>query len=159
MASQAPILADIHLIGAFFLECAVLNDAANPVLELPPGEQRFQLHHKVEPSFILEEQYVIIDLTVHCQPMDAAGQELPVQGRFRLHLTFRVAQLGNYLEAQDPNGLLAPNQPLVLTLISVAYSTARGLIAAKTNETVLQGFVLPLLDVRDLVNSTSKPSS
>lgn len=151
MASKTPILSDIQLSSGFFVECAILNDSENPVLALQPKQQRYRIHHRVNPSFDVAAQDVLIDLAIYCQPLDSKGQELALHGRFRLHLTFFVADLASYLEPQGPDLPDAPNQALILTLISVAYSTARGLIAAKTNETVLQGFVLPLLDVRDLM--------
>jgi hypothetical protein len=151
MASKTPILSEIQLVGGFFVECAVLNDAESPVLALQSKNQRYRIHHRVNPSFDVAAQDVLIDLAIFCQPLDSDGQEIAVQGRFRLHLTFYVAELASYLEPQGADLPDAPNQALILTLISVAYSTARGLITAKTNETVLQGFVLPLLDVRDLL--------
>lgn len=151
MASKTPILSDIQLSGGFFVECAILNDAESPILALQSKNQRYRIHHRVNPSFDIAAQDVLIDLAIHCQPLDSDGQEIAIRGRFRLHLTFFISDLASYIEPQGPDLPDAPNQALILTLVSVAYSTARGLIAAKTNETVLQGFVLPLLDVRDLM--------
>lgn len=145
-----PDLRSIQLVKGFFLECAIINDEADPVLKL--GTLKFRLGHKVSPAFSTGDNEILIDLSVSCQPLDEqTGAPLPVSGRFRLHLIFRVLDLERYLEPQE-DGQQQPSQELILTLISVAYSTARGLIASKTADTVLCEFVLPLLDVRDLVN-------
>ena len=146
-----PDLRSIQLVKGFFLECAIINDEADPVLKL--GTLKFRLGHKVSPAFSTEDNEILIDLSINCQPLDEqTGALLPVSGRFRLHLVFRVLDLEQYLEPQEDGP--QPSQELILTLISVAYSTARGLIASKTADTVLREFVLPLLDVRDMV----KPS-
>jgi hypothetical protein len=150
MPAPLPDLSQIQLIGGYFVECAILNDAPDTVIQLNP--QRFKLHHKVLPSFSSDDQIVLIDLTVHCQPVNEAGQLSPVSGRFRLHLTFHVSNLSEYLESGEEHSTPAPSQQLILTIIGVAYSTARGLIAGKTADTILKPFVLPLLDVRELVN-------
>lgn len=152
----APDLRQIQLASSFFVECAILNDESDPVLQL--GTLKFRLSHQIKPAFSAEDNDVLIDLAVQCQALDEqTGQPLPVSGRFRLRLEFRVANLEEYYEPQL-NGSQAPSQELILTLISVAYSTARGLIAAKTTGTVLTGFVLPLLDVRDLLRPASEES-
>ena len=147
--SQAPVLSDIQLVGGYFLECAILNDADDPIVALATDEQRFQIHNKVVPSFDLADEKIRIELLIECQARSKSGELLPVRGRFRLYLTFFVQGLTKYLEEEA--GEQVPSQQLILTLISVGYSTARGLIAGKTRDTVLQGFVLPLLDVRELV--------
>ncbi|TGE18949.1 hypothetical protein [Hymenobacter elongatus] len=151
MPAPAPVLSQIHLVSGVFIECAILNEAPDTYVKL--GTQRFQIYHNVSPSFSIEEEYILIDLTVHCQPMEEDDQPSPVKGRFRLHLTFLVENLRDYLEAapEAPQQPPLPSQQLILTLTGVAYSTARGMIAAKTSDTILQPFVLPLLDVRDLV--------
>lgn len=149
MSSPLPNLSQIQLVGAHFIECAILNNAPDTLFKLTPT--RFQLQHTVLPSFSVADSLVVIDLAIHCQPIDENEHPSPVSGRFRLHITFHVANLPEHMEAGANDSPDTPNQQLVLTLIGVAYSTARGLVAAKTSDTILQPFVLPLLDVRDLL--------
>jgi len=144
----APDLTKIHLRGCIFLECAVLNDETNPVLQ--PSASNYTIAHKVAPSFNVEDKLVVVDLLTTCTGLNEQGEELAIGGRFRVHLTFEVDNLHELLDEHSETGQLVPSEQLVLTLISVGYSTSRGMIMSKTVDTVLQGFALPLLDVRTL---------
>ena len=144
----APDLSKIHLRGAIFLECAVLNDADAPLLTASVAN--YTIEHKVAPAFNLADRLVVIDLLTTCTGLDEQGAGLPVGGRFRVHLTFEVENLSELLEGDSETEQVHPNEQLVLTLISVGYSTSRGMIMSKTVDTVMQGFTLPLLDVRTL---------
>lgn len=137
------------------MECAVLNDATAPLLQ--PAAISYTIQHQVGTAFNLADKLLIVDLTTTCTGLDEKGETLPVNGRFRVHLTFEVENLEELLEERQGEAQPVPGEQLVLTVISVGYSTARGLILSKTVDTVLQGFTLPLLDVRTFVNTTQAP--
>ena len=147
----APTLSKIHLRGSIFLECAVVNDAIAPLLK--PAAANYTIHHSVSTSFNADEKLINVDLTTTCVGLDEQAATLPVNGRFRLYFTFEVDNLEELLEMRDGETQAIPNEQLSLTLISVAYSTARGMILSKTVDTVLHGFALPLLDVRSFVKT------
>lgn len=144
----APDLSKIHLRGSIFLECAILNSADSPVLS--PTAKNYTIEHKVVPAFNMDERLVVVDLLTTCTGLDEQGAALSIGGRFRVHLTFEVENLLELLETHPETEQKYPSEQLVLTLISVGYSTSRGMIMSKTVDTILQGFTLPLLDVRTL---------
>ncbi len=125
-----------------------MNDEAEPVLR--PSAANYTIEHKVAPSFNVDDKLVVVDLLTTCTGLDEQDETLTIGGRFRVHLTFEVENLEELLEEHPETGQPYPNEQLILTLISVAYSTSRGMIMSKTVDTVLQGFTLPLLDVRTL---------
>jgi hypothetical protein len=139
-----PDLNQIQLQEAFFLECLISN-VESGVVVLPDqvaGYERPQV--KILPMVDLEKQRVSFDIRVQATALDEQGTLLPVTGRFRLLLSFSVANLPDLLYTDERFNQQIPNAQLTVSLISVAYSTARGMIMSKVNDTVMGGLALPL---------------
>lgn len=152
-AIPLPDLNKIHFRKAIFLECAVLNAAPDQVQQ--PLDAPFKVTSGFTTVFDTEKEDFSVELTIACQALDASGQLLPLNGRFCIRLTFTVDGMAEYLESIPGIPEPHPGDQLALTIVSLAYSTARGLILAKTADTVLQYFALPPLDVRNLVRKSS----
>lgn len=80
------------------------------------------------------------------KPAQPAG----IAGHFELTFTFTVDNLPELLIAPDqPDSPLHPQ--LVLMLLSVAYSTARGILWTRLAGTPLEGITLPLINPAQLL--------
>lgn len=67
-------------------------------------------------------------------------------------LEFIVEDLSNHLKVHSPNDF-EMNQELETTFVSIAISTSRGILFAKTSDTQLNKFIFPLVNPSDLLVS------
>lgn len=151
MESPAIDLSQIRLREALFVECAVLNKEEDPLM----AEQVYDCDFSYEVGHALmpEQSMVGLELRLRLDGLDKNRELNGVRGHFWLRFTFEVLNLAALLGDAAP-----PVVPpaLYLTLLGIAYSTARGLVMAKIAATVLQGVTLPIVDVRELVRPANK---
>lgn len=161
MRMESPVidLSQIRLRDALFVECAVLNKEDEPLMaeQVYDCDFSYELAHALSP----EQGMVGLELRLRLDGVDENRELNGVRGHFWLRFTFEVLNLADLL-----GDAAAPAMPpaLYLTLLGIAYSTARGLVMAKIAATVLQGVTLPIVDVRELVRpankvETDKPSN
>ena len=149
MAKSAVDLSRVTLFETIFLECAIVQPG-------PDYVTRTQFAHinltvGTAFSFARETNYLSIRLKLHVQPIAADERVLPVEGQFYVHFGFAIENLEDLLESAEPGEEPLPNYMLTLSLLSVAYSTSRGMILGKVAGTVFEGYCLPLMDARDLL--------
>lgn len=142
-------LNQIRLRDAQFVECAILNREEEPLMaeEVHDCDFSYELGHVLVP----EKQMVGIELRLSFEGVDENRELNGVRGHFWLRFSFEVLNLTELLGDAEPP-VLPP--ALGLTLLGIAYSTARGLVMAKIAATVLQGVTLPIVDVRELAQPT-----
>lgn len=71
-------------------------------------------------------------------------EPIGIQGNFGIEFHFRVDNLEAFLENKEGENKI--QGLLGTTLISIAFSTARGIIFEKTLNTPLNGIILPVID-------------
>lgn len=160
MNSPAPFdLSNILLKEYFFIEFAILNNAPE-LIQSPVPMIATRFERTMATGFDLEESLIQIELKLVITPRGADKELLPIQGKFHLVLQFTVLGLADQLETDPITGRLHPNRELIYTVASLAYSTARGILAERVRDTPLSYFSLPAVDVRSLAwNSGSPPSN
>lgn len=149
MAKNALDLSRIALTEVSFIECAITQTGPDFV-----GINRsasINLGVETEFSFTRETGYLSIRLHLRVQPVDAEEQSMPLSGRFYIHFGFVVDNLEDLLAPSDVEGEIIPDYMLTLSLLSIAYSTSRGMILGKVAGTALEGYGLPLMDARELL--------
>ena len=149
MATTALDLARITLMETTFLECAIVQPG--PDYTARSRFANINLSVETEFSFTLESNYLSVRLNLRVQPIDADGLHLPVEGRFHTHFGFMVENLEELLDTASDQAEPMPSFMLTLSLLSVAYSTSRGMILGKVAGTVFEGYCLPLMDARELL--------
>ncbi len=149
-------LSKIVLKEYFFLELAVLNNAPETI-QTPVPMGNVSVERLMATGFAAEESFIEVALKFVVTPHDADQNPLPVQGRFHLVMRFTVIDLAEQLKGSFGLEGLRPGQELVYTVVGLAYSTARGLLLDRTRDTVLNGFSLPAVDVRNLTWNLGKP--
>lgn len=149
-----PDLNQIQLQEAFFLDCLISNVESGVVI-LPDqvaGYERPEV--KILPMVDVDRLKVSFDIRVQASALDEQGKPLPVMGRFRLLLSFVVANLSELLYMDERTSQQIPNPQLTISLMSAAYSTARGMIMGKVSDTVMSGLALPLQSGLQLVQDS-----
>jgi hypothetical protein len=152
MAKSAINLSLITLSEVSFLECAIIQNG--PDLVALSDSKNINLEIRTEFSFSRDNNYLSIRLRLHAQPVDEEGQIMPLSARFNIHFGFIVRNLNELLVTSD-DGEHVPDFMLTLSLVSIAYSTSRGMILGKVAGTAFEGYGLPLMDARELLEYAS----
>jgi hypothetical protein len=159
MAKQegAPVAIDLEklrLRDVQFVECSITNrESEQPMLrdELHDCDFSYAIGHFLD----VERHMVGIELRLNLDGIDEERNPVGVRGHFWLRFLFEVLNMEELLPAGSTDDADLP-PALYLMLLSIAYSTARGLVIAKTASTVLQGVTLPIVDVRQLAEGTAR---
>ncbi len=102
----------------------------------------------------IEEQIVGLQFVVNIDAVDKNEQRLDVKGSYTHELIFKVDQLRNFLEEKknDQNETeYFIESSLGSVLVSIAYSTIRGIIFVRTQGTSLGTVILPIIDPKKLM--------
>ncbi len=92
---------------------------------------------------------LVVKLTITVRTTSTRNDGLAARANFEQEYHFQVENLPELITAHDGHQLIDPR--LVTTLISIAISTARGIVWAQTKGTFLEGFVLPIINPAKLV--------
>ena len=80
---------------------------------------------------------------------------MPVNAEYKTEYIFTVENLSQFSEKKEEVVLL--DTSMAATLMGIAYSTTRGIILTRTQGTLLDGVLLPVLNPKDLINNIPKP--
>ncbi|MPL55248.1 hypothetical protein SDC9_00718 [bioreactor metagenome] len=96
----------------------------------------------------LEESNIKIHLNIHLKSKDEKSF-----ADFDLEFFFHIHHLEKYYHMEDEEPLFAGN--LVTTLLSVSYSTSRGIIFEKLKNTLWNENILPIISPIKLLNNNN----
>jgi hypothetical protein len=153
MAEQRALdLSQVEVAESFFTECQVSNSE----VAIWPNEVTGYTTAKTQifPLCAPEINRVAFDIRVKVVATGEENKPLPVEGSFRLHISFFVENLDDFLEYDEKFQEKTPNAILTASLIGVAYSTARGMILSKVLDTPLMGYGLPMRSARQLMHES-----
>ncbi|MCR5886690.1 hypothetical protein LRS06_02645 [Hymenobacter sp. J193] len=149
----APDLQQIHLVTATFLECCIssADDSGRVVERIALPEQAWLF-----PQFTTAEKRISYIVHVNCQGLCPEGEPTGVAGRFQLYFDFQVDNLDEHLATIEATSDPIPTHEMMVMLGGVAYSTARGMLLSKVQDTPLHGFSLPLRWPVELLEASVK---
>jgi len=151
--AKSPIdLSRIALTEASFLECNIIQ--TGPAFVVLSNSENINLEIGTEFAFTKHNNYLSIRLRLHVQPIDKDEQAMALSARFHTHFGFVVENLDELLVPSGSENSI-PDFMLTLSLLSIAYSTSRGMILGKVAGTAFEGYGLPLMDARELLEYAS----
>ena len=113
-------------------------------LEKPVKPGNFRVGYSQNSAFNFEKKNIRVRLEIILDGIDERENLIGIQGDFGLDFHFHVENLDEFIEELDGNKKVSGN--LGPTLISIAYSTARGIVIERTQGTFLNGTILPVID-------------
>ncbi|WP_114782997.1 hypothetical protein [Botryobacter ruber] len=137
----------VILKEALFIDASIKRERADAANEV----RGFSSQVSVNPSFVVSEKKIKIDVHVTCEAVDDAIKSVGINGFFHLEFIFIVDNIEEHLITAAEGDKVLPSPALMVPLIGAAYSTARGMIIVKALGTSLQGFTLPIVNVQDLL--------
>lgn len=131
----------LHLVDIKIIESSIVNK-----LELTDCSQivlGYNIQIGVENSVDPEQKILKESFTIVLQAQDKEGKNLDLSGRYNIDLLFKVDNLDDFIKKENDQFIV--DNELGITLISIAYSTCRGIVYAHSSGTALKGIVLPVV--------------
>ncbi len=108
----------------------------------------FAIGFETESGLSLEDKIVRFVLTVNINTHDPQGNALPVKASYTHQFIFVVENLDEFVSTE--NGLEL-DFLMGATLAGIALSSVRGIILTRTQGTPFDGFILPVIDPKQLI--------
>ena len=109
----------------------------------------------------IEKKYVGLHLLIEIEAKDDADNNIGIHGSYTHEIVFKVENLDDFVThgTPDPDNTdaLFLDGGIGSTLVSIAYSTIRGIIYNRTQGTSLGTVILPIIDPKKLI--TNPPTS
>lgn len=114
-------------------------------------QDSINLHTHFSSAVSIDEKAnaLVVRLTTAIRTTSIKNDELAAKADFEQEYHFQVDNLPDLINTRDGHQLI--DQRLVTTLISISISTARGIVWAQTKGTLLEDFVLPVVNPSKIV--------
>jgi hypothetical protein len=115
----------------------------------------FSLNVSFEMGFNLEENLTKADLNVDIVTVNKEEQEEQqeqAKASFHLAFVYTVDNLDELVKTTEKKNELEVDDALANSIASLSYSTARGILMSRVQNTVFKKFILPVINPNDLLN-------
>ncbi|HTF02640.1 MAG TPA: hypothetical protein VK826_01390 [Bacteroidia bacterium] len=117
--------------------------------------EQYEVNYDFDMGFNIAGSLVRSVLRVDVKTKSRAGQSPEAKGQFELHYYFNVDGLRELAKA-DKDGIVKINPDLANAIASVTYSTTRGILMARMQNTAFEDFILPVVSPNELVNKGAR---
>lgn len=116
--------------------------------EIKKGIRKDRLHYQIEHKFDIDtkEGVFTVSFRITVVPSKQNNEEL---ASIETTTSFTVIGI-------DPEDIVKLPDDVIVTFVSIAYSTTRGALAAKAQGSIVGEVPMPLIDPVDVVKSTRK---
>lgn len=115
------------------------------------SNEEFELSFETSSNFNIANNYCKIIFTVIFFK-DGKSKEEQINAKFTFQYDFLVDNLSDFfIDANMEKTQYTMNAVLGIALMSIVYSTSRGIILTRTAGTVLDAVLLPVIDVSNLI--------
>jgi len=119
----------------------------------PQKLSKIEIQNKQNSAFNFQEKRMRIRLNTLLQGVDQNLEKLGVSGEFLIEFHTYVDNFDDFVIEESEEKKISGT--LMSTLISIVYSTARGIIFEKLQGTYLSGCILPVINPDDLIEKQS----
>ena len=99
----------------------------------------------------LAENIVGLELMVQIQATSKNGQSLAITAAYTHEFIFKVENLADFLDQDEEPDEPKLDRIMAGTLAGIAYSTVRGIVFSRTQGTLLNAVILPVIDPKSLI--------
>lgn len=126
-------------------------DADQEYVDQPKKVQGVELTVGKEIAYNLDKGMSRYRLFIESEGMDKKGLSLGLRCRIALEFHFQISSIEKYV--REVSGSSKIDIALGYTLMSIAYSTARGILFEKTIGSYFKGIILPVVDPKEMLLS------
>jgi len=114
----------------------------------------FNVQYGVKDELAFEENIFRFVFSVNLEALNKNEMPIGVRAQYSIEFIFYIENLAHYISAMDKKkNTIVFNPILPNTLLSIVYSTSRGIILSRTQGTVMEGVILPVIDTKALLAS------
>lgn len=113
-------------------------------LESPRQPFRIKINYGQESAFNFDEKIVRIRMRIDLFALDESNGDIGLTGSYGIDYHFRIGNMEEFIIEKD--GLNQVDKDLGMTLLSIAFSTSRGIIQVSTLGTFFKGLILPVIN-------------
>ena len=140
----------IHLVDLKVFKSNL--ETTDEFLNNPVKPVGFKLGFSQRTGFDFNNNYVRVGINILLQGMKSENEIIGVKAEYGFDFKYFVDNLKDFIingndEKKTVSGKLG------VTLISIAYSTVRGIVLERTQGTYLNGIILPIIDPRELLKN------
>jgi len=115
----------------------------------PKKPENYSIQFGHENAVDFEAKAIRIRLETILDGMNDKDEKLGVHAEYGIEFHFHVDNLEDFVE-ENENGKQV-DSVLGTTILSIAFSTSRGIIIERTQGTYLEGIILPVIDPKELL--------
>lgn len=112
----------------------------------------FKFSNESSTGVNFENDLFKIKLEISFFAVGEGEKELDIHASFGVEFSFTVSSLKNFIEEDGKKGMMIKEE-LGVTLMSISYSTMRGIILQETKSTLLGSVILPIIDPKKLLKA------
>ena len=117
--------------------------------------KQYQIECTSESTVNIDEKLIRIIFKIDIFVIDESDEKTGTYASYTNEFIFLVDNLDKLTKLLD-NGVVEIDVELSKTLLSISFSTSRGMIYNRTQGTILNGIILPVVNPNDLLNSSKK---
>ncbi|MCZ8286907.1 MAG: hypothetical protein O9353_15755 [Bacteroidia bacterium] len=114
----------------------------------------FKTGYEVSHGIAPETNSVRFIFTVKFEAINEQRETIPVSAEYTMEFIFMVDNLDSFIEVKQERINFDTN--MAATLVGILYSTARGIILSRTQGSLMDGVILPVMSPKDLLVSDTK---
>lgn len=118
-------------------------------LENPKKPDNYSIKFGHDNAVDFEAKAIRIRLETVFDGMNDKDEKLGIYAEYGIEFHFHVENLEDFVEENEKGKQL--DSTLGATILSIAFSTSRGILIERTQGTYLEGIILPVIDPKELL--------
>ncbi|MCZ8020211.1 MAG: hypothetical protein O9302_03270 [Cyclobacteriaceae bacterium] len=117
----------------------------------------FNVKYGIEDQLFLESKQFSFIFYSSFTALDKDDANIEAKADYKIEFVFEVENIEDYITKKDEESrIITLHNILLSTLLSIVYSTSRGIILSRTLGTSIDGIILPVIDINELVATLGK---
>ncbi|RBQ11416.1 hypothetical protein DRW42_02835 [Pedobacter miscanthi] len=142
----------IKMISIRTLKGNINSDEADADLD----PKNYEIECTPEIATNLKELLVRIIFKIDIHILNKEGKKSGTSGSYTNEFIFEIEGIEDFIKSRN-SGEVDIHPELGTALLSLAFSTSRGMIYTRTQGTILDGIILPVIDASDLQKAFASP--
>lgn len=114
----------------------------------------FNVQYGIKDELLFEENTFRFVFSVNLEALNKNEAHMGIRAQYSIEFIFYIENLEHYVSSIDKKkNTIVFHSILPNTLLSIVYSTSRGIILSRTQGTVMEGVILPVIDTKALLTS------
>ena len=149
--SQIQIVADKIIVQS--IKVLGGNITAEPGIDVSKIDS-YEVKYGIADHANIQEKKFQFRLSVYIEAVDRENKQIGARGEYHIEFIFFVANVEYYIQnIEEETKTIFFHPALLHTLLSIVYSTSRGIILSRTQGTSIDSVILPVVDTNDLLQN------